>query len=139
MTLTCFSELLVTQKSKGSTRLEKIENLINWKRLDYRLKKILARSGMGPTGYPTTILFKALILQNLYGLSDPMLEEMLYDRMSFRRFCGLSLNSKIPDETTICRFRGALKGHTDKFSLLLWRTSHPKGLPCSLVLLLMQL
>lgn len=120
MTLACFSELMVTQKSKGSTRLEKIEILINWKRLDYRLKKILARSGMGPTGYPPQTLFKALILQNLYGLSDPMLEEMLYDRMSFRRFCNLSLNSKIPDETTICRFRGALKGHTDKlFSIVM--------------------
>tara|TARA_R110002095_G_scaffold191831_2_gene169526 strand:- start:562 stop:750 length:189 start_codon:yes stop_codon:yes gene_type:complete len=46
---------------------------------------------MGPTGYAPTILFKSLILQNLYGLSDPMLEEMLYDRMSFRRFCGLPL------------------------------------------------
>lgn len=120
MTLACFSELMVTQKSKGSTRLEKIESLVNWNRLDYRLKKILARSGMGPTGYPPQTLFKALILQNLYGLSDPMLEEMLYDRLSFRRFCGLSLNSKIPDETTICRFRGALKAHTDKlFSLVM--------------------
>lgn len=120
MTLACFSELLVTQKSKGSTRLEKIESLVNWNRLDFRLKKILERSGMGPAGYPPQTLFKALILQNLYGLSDPMLEEMLYDRMSFRRFCGLSLSSKIPDETTICRFRGALKGHTDKlFSLVM--------------------
>lgn len=120
MTLACFSELMVTQKTKGSTRLEKIESLINWKRLDYRLKKILSRSGMGPTGYPPQTLFKALILQNLYGLSDPMLEDMLYDRMSFRRFCGLSLNSKIPDETTICRFRGTLKGQTDKlFSLVM--------------------
>ena len=120
MSLACFSELMVTQKSKGSTRLEKIESLINWKRLDYRLKKILARSGMGPIGYPPQTLFKALILQNIYGLSDPMLEEMLYDRLSFRRFCGLSLSSKIPDETTICRFRGALIGHTDKlFSLVM--------------------
>ena len=72
MTLACFSELMVTQKTKGSTRLEKIEGLVNWKRLDYRLKKILSRSGMGPTGYPPQTLFKALILQNLYGLSDPM-------------------------------------------------------------------
>ena len=120
MSLACFSDLMVTQKSKGATRLEKMESLVNWKRLDYRLKKILARSGMGPTGYPPQILFKAMILQNLYGLSDPMLEEMLYDRLSCRRFCGLSLNSTIPDETTICRFRSALKSHTDKlFSLVM--------------------
>lgn len=112
--LACFSELLVTQKSKGETRLEKIESLVNWNRLEYRLKKILDRSGLGPTGYPPVTLFKAMILQHLYGLSDPALEDMLYDRISFRRFCGLSLNSKIPDETTICRFRQALSGHIDK-------------------------
>ena len=110
MTLACFSELLVNQKTRGETRLEKIEALINWGRLDYRLIKILGRSGLGPTGYPPLMLFKALILQHLYGLSDPALEEMLYDRLSFRRFCGLSLTDKIPDETTICRFRAALSG-----------------------------
>lgn len=114
MSLACFSELMITQKSKGETRLEKIESLVNWKRVDYRLKKVLNRSGLGPTGYPPITLFKAMILQHLYGLSDPALEEMLYDRISFRRFCGLSLNSKIPDETTICRFRSALSGHVDK-------------------------
>jgi len=128
MTLACFSELMVTQKSKGSTRLEKIESLINWKRIDFRLKKILSRSGLGPTGYTPTILFKALILQNLYGLSDPMLEEMLYDRLSFRRFCGLSLNSNIPDETTICRFRSALKGHTDKLFAIVMDDLASKGI-----------
>lgn len=114
MTLACFTELMVTQKSKGATRLEQIESLVNWKRVDYRLVKILGRSGLGPTGYPPLTLFKAMVLAHLYGLSDPGLEEMLYDRISFRRFCGLSLNSKIPDETTICRFRGALSGHVDK-------------------------
>lgn len=114
MTLACFSELMITQKSKGATRLEKIEALVTWKRIDYRLKKVLNRSGLGPTGYEPVTLFKAMILQHLYGLSDPALEEMLYDRISFRRFCGLSLNSKIPDETTICRFRSALSGHVDR-------------------------
>lgn len=114
MSLACFSELMITQRSKGVTRLEKIESLVNWKRVDYRLKKVLNRSGLGPTGYLPITLFKAMILQHLYGLSDPALEEMLYDRISFRRFCGLSLNSKIPDETTICRFRSSLSGHVDK-------------------------
>lgn len=114
MTLGCFSELLVTQRSKGASRLEQIEGLVKWQRVDYRLKKILNRSGLGPTGYTPIMLFKALILQHLYGLSDPLMEEMLYDRFSFRRFCGLSLTSKIPDETTLCRFRGALSGHVEK-------------------------
>jgi IS5 family transposase len=53
-------------------------------------------------------MIKALLLQQWYGLSDPGLEEALLDRVSFRRFCGLSLEEATPDETTLCRFRLAL-------------------------------
>jgi IS5 family transposase len=53
-------------------------------------------------------MFKALLLQQWYGLSDPGLEEALSDRVSFRRFCGLSLEEPTPDETTLCRFRLSL-------------------------------
>jgi transposase, IS5 family len=50
-------------------------------------------------------MVKALYLQALYDLSDPGLEAALLDRLSFRRFCGLSLDEATPDETTILRFR----------------------------------
>jgi len=50
-------------------------------------------------------MFKALLLQSLYGLSDAELEEALSDRLSFRRFVGLSLEDATPDHTTLCRFR----------------------------------
>ena len=124
----CFSELMVTQKPKGTTRLEKISSLINWRCFDECLEEILARTGMGPTGYPLRQMFKVLILQNLYGLSDPEMEEMLYDRLSFRRFCDFSLNAKIPDETTICRFRGHLKGHTDRLFALVMDEISKQGI-----------
>jgi transposase, IS5 family len=45
----------------------------------------------------------------MYDLSDPALEEALLDRVSFRRFCGFALDAATPDETTLCRFRNALK------------------------------
>lgn len=61
----CFTELRSTQKSKGSTKLEKIGTLIYWNTLDYRIKNILNRSGLGPKGYEAMILFKALLLQFL--------------------------------------------------------------------------
>jgi IS5 family transposase len=54
-------------------------------------------------------MLKALLLQQWYGLSDAGLEEALNDRMSFRRFCGLSLEAASPDHTTICRFRERLR------------------------------
>jgi IS5 family transposase len=54
-------------------------------------------------------MVRALLLQQWYGLSDPGLEEALSDRVSFRRFCGFGLEEITPDETTLCRFRNALK------------------------------
>jgi IS5 family transposase len=53
-------------------------------------------------------MFKVLLLQSLYGLSDAETEEALADRLSFRRFAGLALTDAVPDHTTICRFRNLL-------------------------------
>ena len=122
-----FADVLVTQKSKGSTRLEKIETLINWKRFNYRLEKILKKSSLGRPAYPALSMFKALILQNLYSLSDPEIEEMLYDRLSFRRFCGFGLQDSLPDETTICRFRNALVGHSEQLFHMVLQDIKDKG------------
>lgn len=87
--------------------LEKIDELVKW----YRFEKLLARVRPGDSGrppYPALGMFKALLLQQWYGLSDPGLEEALSDRLSFRRFCAFALDAPTPDETTICRFRQAL-------------------------------
>jgi IS5 family transposase len=53
-------------------------------------------------------MFRLLLLQKWYGLSDPGLEEALNDRISFIRFSGFSLSSPLPDHSTICRFRNTL-------------------------------
>lgn len=121
-----FLDMMVV--SPKSTQLDIISGIVGWERLRYRLNKILDRSGLGPRGYDPLSLFKALVLQNLYGLSDPGMEEMLYDRLSFRRFCGFSLEDKLPDETTLCRFRGALGGKTDKLFDLVLSDIKAKGI-----------
>ncbi len=54
------------------------------------------------------MLFKALLLQSLYGLSDRDLEEALGDRLSFRRFVGLGLEEGVPDHSVLSRFRNLL-------------------------------
>jgi IS5 family transposase len=69
------------------------------------LKKI-DRSGLGPSGYDTLKLLKALILQAWYSLSDTELEGSLQVRMDFLLFTDLDEN--VPDSTTICRFRNLL-------------------------------
>lgn len=93
---------------EGSTKLEKTSQIIYWKRLGTKLNLIIRCGMMGRPPYPSLSLFKVLALQRLYGLSDPQIEEMLYDRLSFRRFCDFGLTAKLPDKTTICKFRGAL-------------------------------
>src|SRR3546814_14691263 len=53
-------------------------------------------------------MFKVLLLQRWYDLSDPAMEEALFDRLSFRRFAGLALEDDTPDHATIFRFREQL-------------------------------
>jgi IS5 family transposase len=119
---------LMTTRSKKASKLDRIHKLVNWNRFDYRLKKLLNRSGLGPIGYQPLTLFKALVLQHLYGLSDPEMEEMLYDRISFRAFCDLGLSDAIPDETTLCRFRNALGGKTQTLFKLVLQDIEQAGL-----------
>ena len=63
----------------------------------------------GRPHWPLVLMVKCLLLQKWFGLSDPGLEEMLRDRLSFRRFVGLSLDDDTPDETTFVRFRDRLE------------------------------
>lgn len=54
------------------------------------------------------VLLRIMILQHLYGLSDPQAEEQGRDRLSFQKFVGLGAEEAVPDETAICRFRERL-------------------------------
>ena len=78
------------------------------------MRKTRLRARLRPPGAPgrpaynALVMFKALLLQSLYGLSDSELEEALADRLSFRRFVGLALDEVVPDHTTLNRFRNLL-------------------------------
>src|SRR5258708_5388841 len=88
----------------ANERLSGIDELIRWYRLEKQLTRV--RSGaFGRPPYPPLAMFKALLLQEWYGLSGPGTEEALKDRLSFRRFWGFTLEEATPDETTLCRFR----------------------------------
>lgn len=62
----------------------------------------------GRPPYRSSVLLGALFLQAWYGLSDPMTEELIHDRLSFRHFLEIRSDDDIPDETTLCKFRNAL-------------------------------
>jgi IS5 family transposase len=65
----------------------------------------------GASNYPLVMMIKCMMLQKWFNLSDPMLEEMLDDRISFRRFVGLKMEDLAPDETTFVQFRKRLNAH----------------------------
>jgi IS5 family transposase len=67
----------------------------------------------GAPHWPVVTMIKIVFLQKCFGLSDPMTEEMLRDRISFRRFVDLSFDDKTPDHSTLSVFRKRLRdgGH----------------------------
>jgi IS5 family transposase len=99
--------LLGGRAAAGSSPLDHLGSLVKW----YRFDKLLAGlrdGGAGRPAWPPLVMFKALLLQSLYGLSDRELEEALGDRLSFRRFAGLGLDEAVPDHTVLNRFRNLL-------------------------------
>jgi IS5 family transposase len=89
--------------------LDRIGSLVEWHRFEALLAG-LRHDGPGHPGWPALVLFKALLLQSLYGLSVRELEEALADCLSFRRFCVLGLEDKVPGHTALNRFHTELVG-----------------------------
>ena len=73
-----------------------------------RLREKERKSNAGAKPFDVVLMFKLLILQNLYGLGDHNLEYQVCDRSSFMRFLELSLFDRVPDEKTVWAFREAL-------------------------------
>jgi IS5 family transposase len=74
------------------------------------LHEAIHNSEVGRAPYSTKLLFKILLLQQWYGLSDSEAEEQVYERQSFQEFLGLGKEDPIPDESTIGKFRNKLEG-----------------------------
>jgi IS5 family transposase len=102
-----FVEAFASQRLGRNDRLDRIGAEVKWYRFEKLLRK-LEPEGAGRPPYEPLTMFKALLLAQLYGLTDATLEEALNDRVSFRRFVGLNLDDEAPDHTTICRFRNRL-------------------------------
>jgi IS5 family transposase len=114
-----FADYILETRGTPNVFLDKIRTFIEWKNIENILKKKYKKraSADGRPAYPPLPMFKLLLLQRWYGLSDPAAEEALKDRISFIRFTGFSLESPLPDYSTICRFRNTLLD-TDLYTLL---------------------
>lgn len=103
-----FVEALMGPKAGANAALDKLSGLVRWYRFEKLLAPLRDEKGPGRPGYSALVLFKALLLQSLYGLSDRELEDALNDRLSFKRFVGLALDAAVPDHTVLNRFRNGL-------------------------------
>ena len=96
------------KRSRSDSLLQKIDKFVDWQELETICQPMYKASRRGRPTIPIQFSLKCLILQYLYNLSDPALEDALVDRLSFQRFLGISFESEIPDFTTIWRFRERL-------------------------------
>ena len=109
-----FAELEHDAKKRRTRRevfLEKMDGLIPWERLVERVRPHYPVAGRGRRPYDLEAMVRVHCVQLFYNLSDPLMEDTLYEAESVRRFCGLSLSGALPDETTILKFRHLLEEH----------------------------
>jgi len=108
--------------------LQQLDKTLDWNPIEKTLQAMYpATTGRPPC--PPLVLFKMSLLQHCYGLSDPQCEELVADRLSWRRFVGLGFQDAVPDETTLVRFRARLRGHGlhEKLLTLINRQLEQKG------------
>jgi len=111
MTFAEASLLRSMKHNRSLKRLEKINQVINWSQVEEILlsKYTIGTSREGADAYPPLMLLKGLLLQKWYRIdSDPELENQINDRISFKKFIGLSFDQHSPDHSTFSRFRGRL-------------------------------
>jgi len=110
-----FASLAYDSKKKKTRRekfLEEMEQVIPWAELLEVIRKYYPKPGNGRHPMPMEQMLRIYFMQQWYGLSDPAMEDALYDSESMRRFAGIDLgDDAIPDETTVLNFRHLLERH----------------------------
>jgi IS5 family transposase len=110
-----FSDVEYGNKRKPTRRevfLAEMEGAVPWRELEGLIEPHYPNAGGGRPPYAFSAMLRIHCLQQWYGLSDPAMEEALYEIASMRRFAGLSLaRGALPDETTIVNFRHLLERH----------------------------
>ena len=90
--------------------LSRINACVDWRGIRTLLNKKYTKTqnATGNPAYDALMMFKILLLQAWYGLSDYEVEERINDSLLFSEFLLLDLESPAPDHSTICRFRAEL-------------------------------
>ena len=100
------------RKSRRELFLDEMERTVPWARLEALLEPHYPKAGNGRRPVGLGIMLRTYFVQQWFNLSDPGVEEALYESQALRRFVGVDLGvAPAPDETTICRFRHLLEKH----------------------------
>jgi len=109
-----FADLAVSKSLEHNRSLKmmnRINKVVSWKNIDALLREHyeVGTSKEGADAYPPLMLLKCMLLQKWFRIpSDPELENQINDRISFKKFLGLSLGKPSPDHSTFSRFRSRL-------------------------------
>jgi hypothetical protein len=99
------------KKTRREVFLEEMELVVPWKALLSLIEPHYPVAGRGRRPYPLESMLRVHLMQNWFALSDPSMEEALYEIASLRAFARLHLGEPIPDETTILNFRHLLEAN----------------------------
>lgn len=104
-----FSDISANKRKCKHIFFDQINKLVNWSALEKELRLYYPKGLRlsGKPAYNPLILFKMLLLQTWYSLSDYQVEEV-NDRITFSKFCGISMDNSVPDHSVLSRFRTAL-------------------------------
>ena len=99
-----------TKKTRRAIFLEEMEQVVPWRELCALVEPHYPQPGNGRPPVGVERMLRIYFLQQWFNLSDPAVEEALYDSAVMRHFAGIDLgNEPVPDETTVCKFRHLLE------------------------------
>jgi transposase, IS5 family len=101
-----------TKKTRRTLFLEEMEQVVPWAELCALVEPVYAKAENGRPPVGAERMLRIYFLQQWFNLSDPGVEEALYDSAGMRQFVGIDLGREpVPDETTVCKFRHLLEEH----------------------------
>ena len=101
-----------SKKTRRAAFLEEMEQVVPWAELCALVEPVYPKAGNGRQPVGVERMLRIYFLQQWFNLSDPSVEEALYDSAVMRQFVGIDLGSEpVPDETTVCKFRHLLEQH----------------------------
>jgi IS5 family transposase len=102
---------LTTKRTRKREFLAQMERVVPWAALVELVMPHAPEGKKGRPPFPVETMLRIHFMQQWFTLSDPAMEEALHDVPLFREFAALGWDTRLPDESTILRFRHLLEKH----------------------------